>query len=604
MAFNALLTVALHGSLALAVALVALLALRGASAALRRQVALLGVQGSLLVPWVALAFPERPALSLVAPPPSSVIYAEALPAGTPAAVPSLQNTPFTTPAWDIPPPALVALIWAAVTLMLLARSAWGVTQTRRLKRRARRIDAGSCESAEVEAPLVVGILRPVVLLPPHARSWSAERRRAVLLHERAHVTRRDGLALLLARVACAVFWFQPLAWLLEQRLRRECELAADEDVLRSGMKPSAYADHLIAIARGLAAPTGSVAMAVRSSELGQRVRRLLSNRRLPQPLTPARAWLVRLVALLLLALAASTEAAARPSDGANAPTSATPVDRRLQSIVADEAARLRRALSPSRLALLILDPASGRVLASVDDAPAAPIVPASTLKPLVVALALDHGLITRDQRFDCGHGRRPYPDGQLWDAGSYGSLSVAELVAVSSNVGMSRVFDALGGERLVTGLARFGMPAVAAPRDASLAGAVLAIGQRQIATTPLALARAYGVFANGGLLVAPGAKPRRVIQESTASHTLAILETAVASERATGKHARIAGRRVAGKTGTSDDDRIFASFVGVVPADKPRYVVYVGIGLRKGEGSGGSQAAPAFARIAARALSR
>ena len=287
-----------------------------------------------------------------------------------------------------------------------------------------------------------------------------------------------------------------------------------------------------------------------------------------------------------------------------APRGAAKVDPRLQSVVVDEATRLRRALSPSRLALLVLDAASGRVLANLDDAPNAPIVPASTLKPLVVALALDHGVITRDQRFDCGHGRRAYADGQLWDAGSYGSLSVAEMVAVSSNVGMSRVFDALGGERLVTGLARFGMPAVAAPRDGSLAGAVLAIGQRDIATTPLALARAHGVFANGGLLVAPGAKPRRVIAESTASHVLAILETAVASERATGKHARIAGMRVAGKTGTSDGERIFASFVGVVPADRPRYVVYVGIGLGKGDGGGGSHAAPAFARIAARALSR
>ncbi len=604
MTFSALLTIALHGSLALAVAALALLALRGTSAALRRQVALLGTQGALLVPWVALAFPERPTLSLAAPPSSSVIYAEALPAGTPAAVPSLQAARFTTPAWDIPMPAFAALIWAAVTLLLLARIAWGVTQTQRLKRRARGIEAGLCESADVDAPLVVGILRPVVLLPPQASSWDPERRRAVLLHEGAHVARRDGLALLLAHVACAVFWFQPLAWVLKQRLRRECELAADEDVLRSGMKTSDYAGHLIAIARGLAAPTGSVAMAVRSSELGQRIRWLLSCRRAPQPLTPARAWLVRLVALLLLAVVVSTEAAARPSKSADAPADAATLDRRLQAIVVDERARLRRALSPSRVALLILDVASGRVLAHLDDSPNAPIVPASTLKPLVVALALDHGLITRDQRFDCGHGRRPYADGLLWDAGSYGSLSVAELVAVSSNVGMSRVFDALGGERLVTGLSRFGMPSVAAPRDASLAGAVLAIGQRQIATTPLALARAYGVFANGGVLVAPGAKPRRVIQESTASRVLAILETAVASERATGKHARIAGQRVAGKTGTSDDERIFASFVGVVPADAPRYVVYVGIDLGQREGGGGSHAAPAFARIAARALSR
>jgi cell division protein FtsI (penicillin-binding protein 3) len=93
-----------------------------------------------------------------------------------------------------------------------------------------------------------------------------------------------------------------------------------------------------------------------------------------------------------------------------------------------------------------------------------------------------------------------------------------------------------------------------------------------------------------------------VIKETTAAEVRSLLELAVAGDRATGKAARIAGVRVAGKTGTSDAERIFASFIGIVPADRPRYIIYVGVGTSRHEGSGGALAAPVFARIARRAL--
>jgi cell division protein FtsI (penicillin-binding protein 3) len=82
-----------------------------------------------------------------------------------------------------------------------------------------------------------------------------------------------------------------------------------------------------------------------------------------------------------------------------------------------------------------------------------------------------------------------------------------------------------------------------------------------------------------------------------------LLEDAVSSDRSTGKAARVAGVRVAGKTGTSDTGAIFANFVGMVPADRPRFVIFVGVSAPSREGSGGTIAAPLFSRIATRALS-
>ena len=82
-----------------------------------------------------------------------------------------------------------------------------------------------------------------------------------------------------------------------------------------------------------------------------------------------------------------------------------------------------------------------------------------------------------------------------------------------------------------------------------------------------------------------------------------------ASSPGSSKSPSVSGARVGGKTGTSDPDccaegsGTFASFVGIMPIDAPRWVIYVGIGNPKTPGTGGSLAAPAFSRIATRALS-
>jgi beta-lactamase regulating signal transducer with metallopeptidase domain len=128
------------------------------------------------------------------------------------------------------------------------------------------------QSSENVMPLTWGWLFPKVLLPAEAGDWPDERRRIVLLHELAHVKRCDCLTQSIARVVCAVYWFNPLAWIAARQMRIERERACDDLVLNGGCKASEYAGHLVQIATAFrrAPQVGGIAMA-RSSNLQQRV---------------------------------------------------------------------------------------------------------------------------------------------------------------------------------------------------------------------------------------------------------------------------------------------------------------------------------------------
>lgn len=161
------------------------------------------------------------------------------------------------------------LTWLIVTTCLLFWTVLGAVGASRISRRSpspgddvllqecerarrvlgirRTVDLGV--SSDVAIPMVVGALRPRVVIPTSAAAWSRERLAVVLLHELAHIRRRDGLWTLVARIATSIFWFHPLVWTLASHVRRDAEGACDETVLASGVLGSDYAGHLVAIAR-------------------------------------------------------------------------------------------------------------------------------------------------------------------------------------------------------------------------------------------------------------------------------------------------------------------------------------------------------------------
>ena len=246
-----------------------------------------------------------------------------------------------TPRWR----SLLVALWALGAALVLVPVMLGRLRVLLLARRAQPLGKGAwsdlvdvaiaraglardvrvLESPDSTMPMTWGVVKPVVLLPADAERWTERQRQDVLLHELAHVARLDCLTQVVAQLACAVYWFNPLVWLAARRLCVEREHACDDRVLAAGTRPSDYASHLLEVARtmraGAVAPLGAVAMA-RRAQLSERLIAVLDSRR-PRAGVSRRvalpAWGAAAALVLLLgALApAGADAAAAPQ-GASA----------------------------------------------------------------------------------------------------------------------------------------------------------------------------------------------------------------------------------------------------------------------------------------------
>ena len=140
-------------------------------------------------------------------------------------------------------------------------------------------------------PMALGIGSPAIVIPDTADAWTLERRRAVLLHELAHIERRDCLTQTLASLTCAVYWIHPGAWWAAKRLQVEREFACDDRVLGLGAGARDYAGHLLEIAYSLGGgrtPALAVGMARRGQLEGRLLAVLDAARNRKAPSAPGR----------------------------------------------------------------------------------------------------------------------------------------------------------------------------------------------------------------------------------------------------------------------------------------------------------------------------
>ncbi len=301
-------TLLLKGSFLLGVAWLLTGGVRRGSAATRYAVWIIAVVGLLILPVLPIALPGTNLGWVTGPAPMSHVEVGA-PDMAALGVPEDAVPTWSAPGQDPLPAAggvlttsrvagVLLAIWAAGALALLARLLFDWIRVRSITARAgrygirrdlnrrglvlarrqgvqRRIRV--VLSDEMRVPVTWGIVRPVVLLPMEAATWSRQHLDAVLLHELAHVRRWDYLTHLVCEATRALYWPNPFTWMAYRRARMERERACDDAVLRFGTESTDYARLLLGLAQGLSGSgiaRGALAMA-RPSMLRVRINDVL-----------------------------------------------------------------------------------------------------------------------------------------------------------------------------------------------------------------------------------------------------------------------------------------------------------------------------------------
>jgi cell division protein FtsI (penicillin-binding protein 3) len=319
------------------------------------------------------------------------------------------------------------------------------------------------------------------------------------------------------------------------------------------------------------------------------------------------------------------------------------LDAAIQERVEAVLSEVGQTYTPAGATALVMDPRTGAILAlanwprvDANNVAGAPeyaqqdravqfnYEPGSTFKAITIAGALEEKLITPDTQFAVP------PTIQVSDrvigeshGGGGGTLTTADILAHSSNVGTVMIGLKLGATRFDRWVRRFGF---AKPTGVDLPGedrgivldvkdysgssiGNMPIGQG-LSVTPVQMASAFTAIANGGLKRRPyivegdRRPPKRVISERTAKQVSKMLE-GVLGAGGTAQEAAVDGYTLAGKTGTAEkaengtysDTDFVASFIGYAPAKNPRLLVSVMVDEPRGDIYGGTVAAPAFERI-------
>ena len=323
------LAIALKTSLLMSAAAVASAMLAEKSAAIRHLVWVSALVLALLMPFATMLMPSYAVVpnpwgqaeQFAADAPSSVQP----PSVAISTIASYENSArrLAETAW----PAVLA-VWLVGAFLFLLRDVAGLAGLSRWGRRARplrsphwiaalrlmdrerRVGVRVLESDHVTSPCTWGFVRPVLVLPAATLDWSEERRHYALTHELAHIARGDYFSTSIARLACAMHWYNPLVWYGAKQAHELQECACDDAVLRTGGVATEYAQLLVDVAARSSRVCGSLRPAMgmaQRSPLHDRVKAILDPRkaRAEQNRLSAAATIVPLACIMAL-LASAT----------------------------------------------------------------------------------------------------------------------------------------------------------------------------------------------------------------------------------------------------------------------------------------------------------
>ena len=321
------------------------------------------------------------------------------------------------------------------------------------------------------------------------------------------------------------------------------------------------------------------------------------------------------------------------------------IDLHLQSLVETALDNFKKKYSATSALAIVVDPVTNEILVWAQNprssrsggnyrnlAATDPVEPGSVMKPLLVSWGLERSVVHEKTMFDIPADGIKIADKVFRDEGKRRNrqLSAEEILKFSSNVGAIKIGQRIGYSDFWKLFEKFGFleksglklsgesrGIVKKPREVQKVElATMAFGQG-FAITPLQLTRAYSLLAGDGTLrplkyTKDESEPKadtnfaKVLSDKTLARTRKLMEAAL-TDGGTAVGARVEGYTVAGKTGTSQKtqgkkgyslDNFWTSFIGFLPSDDPKYLIYVAFDSPKGENTGGKTAAPLFAEIA------
>jgi len=288
-------------------------------------------------------------------------------------------------------------------------------------------------------------------------------------------------------------------------------------------------------------------------------------------------------------------------------------------------------------------PSESKTESRMDRAVSAIYEPGSTFKLITLAAAFDQNLIRPEEVFDCENGKVYVAGHRIRDHKAFGMLTVADILALSSDVGAIKIALRLGPPKFYDYIRNFGFgqqTGVDLPGESrgmlrklenwtAVSIGSISMGQ-EVGVTPLQLVTAVSSIANGGTLYKPHvvsqlrrgdqilpmtgplapSEPKEVIRPETAATLRRLMEGVVLN--GTGKLARLDGWTVAGKTGSAQKidpntgryspTQLIASFSGFAPINDPAVTILVSLDSPVGQHEGGQVAAPVFKRVAEQVL--
>jgi len=514
-------------------------------------------------------------------------------------------------------------------------------------------------SDETLVPFSVRLLRKSWVVLPQSLILNGPDFKIALKHELQHHRQGDTSWAILIEMFVCFFFLNPAIYFWKRDLTELQEFSCDEALIgQRGVSSYDYGSCLLRVAETALGSremyVGTTYMALISknpkyykSFLRRRIEMFTSHER-PRMKHWAGALIGTLAATLTLAVAFGAQQSMNGKSTNEVNSGEVVVDPEIQAIAEKVLREEIRTQEAKAGFAIVADPTTGRILAiaNIDTtgnkkgywALSQALEPASQMKALVAAQAIESGLTTPESKHKCENGKyqfgnRIYHD---WKRTGWESLTTEETIMLSSNICAMKIAEQIGDQGLVNILVDFGfgpegsgksfpaaktgtLPPNEDPKDPKLVPYVS--GGFGFLITPLELLQAYGAIANGGKLMKPqlanavdskGEVVRRVLSEESTKKMKQILRRVVTE--GTGTPADSSRYTTAGKTATSYVADLpesilakgrkkgnFAAFIGFAPLNDPKLEVYVGIldpqTDKKGGAHGGENAAPVFKRI-------